>query len=119
MTTTTLECTRAAPFTSNIGMMVDTSSVRTSLSSSPTSSSSTSSSSSHKKHSPLFERRHLTQPLSVSLKPSPSSSSSNKSLNGPTNLKPTFHLSQYYTRDEIEEIYFHWIENTHYIKLYE
>ncbi|KAG2373594.1 hypothetical protein C9374_011883 [Naegleria lovaniensis] len=105
--------------TSNIGMMmVDTSSRRSSTSSSsPTSSHSTSSS--HKKHSPLFERRHLTQPLSVSLKPTPSTSTSSKSTMNTQQVKPTFHLSQYYTRDEIEEIYFHWIENTHYIKLYE
>ena len=65
-----------------------------------------------KKHSPLSERRTFSSSLTVNLK------SDRTAALARANQK-TYHMSQYYTRDEIEEIYFDWLATTPYIKLYD
>ena len=66
-----------------------------------------------KKHSPLSERRTFSSELTVNL------SLDRTAIASRANPKKTFHMSQYYTREEIEEIYFDWLATTEYIKLYE
>ena len=66
-----------------------------------------------KKHSPLSERRTFSSELTVNL------TSDRTAIANTANPKKIYHMSQYYTRDEIEEIYFEWLATTEYIKLYE
>ena len=75
-----------------------------------------------KKSSPLFERRCLfSQNSSLSLLVNQSSETETKNITTTTTTqqRPIYHMSQCYSSDEIDEVYFYWLATTPYIKLYE